>query len=83
MGLRQECINFVPPAVERERVRARFRHHYFLAAHCFDIDDIYYAWVSDRNIKTADRPPMQKYYVRRPAQSYFAERFSRIWVDGE
>jgi hypothetical protein len=37
MRPRQKRVNLVPLAVERERVRACFRRHHILAAHCFNI----------------------------------------------
>jgi hypothetical protein len=54
MGLRQKRVDLVSLAVERERVCSCFRRHHLLAAHCFNINDVYYPWVSDRHVKSAE-----------------------------
>ena len=56
MGLRKERVNLVPLAIERDRVRACFRRDHFLAAHCFNINDIYDAGLADRHVKPARWP---------------------------
>src|SRR5436189_3265989 len=68
MGLRQERVDLVSLPIECERVCAYFRGHHLLAAHCFNVNDVYYSWVSDRHIKLVGWR-VQKYYVRCPAET--------------
>ena len=55
-----------------------FRRYHLLVAHCFDINDVYHPWVSHRHVNPTERPPMQKYHVRRPAQTNIAKHTTRV-----
>ncbi len=82
MGLRQERVDLVSLPIECERVCAYFRGHHLLAAHCFNVNDVYYSWVSDRHIKLVGWR-VQKYYVRCPAYTNIAKHITRVRVNCE
>src|SRR6516162_3422168 len=82
MGIWQKRVDLISLPVERKRMCAQFRAHHFLAAHCFNINDVDYAGISDRHVKTA-RWSMEKYYIRRPAQTDIADRLARVRVNCE
>src|SRR6516165_2695515 len=83
MGIWQKRVDLVSLPVERKRVCAWFRAHHLLAAHCFNINDVDYARISDRHVKAAEWPLLQKYYIRRPAQTNIADRLARVRVNRE
>jgi hypothetical protein len=68
--MRKEARVFPQPRLHRVCSIA-----HFLAAHCFNIDDVYDPWVSDRHVKATERA-VQKYYVRRPCH-FRKVRFGR------
>src|SRR5262245_50406088 len=51
MRLREERVDLVAFAVERQRVRARFRGNHRFASHRADIDHVDHSRVADRHVK--------------------------------
>jgi hypothetical protein len=75
MRVRQEGVDFASLTIERQRVRARFRRHDFQAAHCRDVDHVYYARIANRDVKMSGSR-IEKNNVRRAAESDVSERAS-------
>jgi SAM-dependent methyltransferase len=82
MGLGQEHIDFVPLAVECQRVCACFRRHHLLAAHCANIDDVYYPRIADGHVKIS-RLRIQEDYVGGAAKGNIAEHATRRCLNRE
>ena len=80
MRLGQERIDFVSLSVECQRVCTFFRRHHLLAAHCTNIDDVYYPRIADGHVKVPGLR-MQKNYVWGAAKRSIAEHPTRRCVD--
>src|SRR5450759_2446515 len=82
MRLGQERIDFVSLSVECQRVCTYFRRHHLLAAHCTNIDDVYYPRIADGHVKVPGLR-MQKNYVRGAAKGNITEHATRRYVNCE
>ena len=82
MRLGQERVDFVSLPIERQRVCARFRRHYLLAAHCANIDDVYNPRIADRHVKVPGLR-MQENYVGGAAKGNIGEHPTRRSVNCE
>jgi hypothetical protein len=80
MRLEQERIDFVSPSVECQRVCTYFRRHHPRAAHCANIDDVYYPRIADGHVKVPQLR-MQKNYVRGATKRNITEHLTRRCVN--
>jgi hypothetical protein len=82
MRFREERIDFAPLPVECQRMCACFGWHHLLAAHCGNIDDIYYPRVADGHVKVRGLR-MQENHVRGAAEGDVPEHATRRCVNRE